>query len=256
MTLSGTNNYGGSTSITANATQPMTVTLSNAASYPAGSSLSLSSSGALATLNSPAGAVSVGDLSGTLNTEINLGTGGMSVNTTMADTFAGQITGAGGLSLDGVSLTLSNSNSYGGGTVLLGGTFAITQSSSAGTGSISFNGDSTFQFKEAVTISNAIGISGGITGVIDTDGTISSITGNITGAGSLTLTNSSTTNASTLFLSGGNAYMGSTLISTGNQQITVVIQNAGAFPTAQNNLSLVSSGVGEVTLNLSALSSL
>jgi autotransporter-associated beta strand protein len=101
------------------------------------------------------------------------------------------------------TLILGAANSYNGGTTLSLGTLRFGNATSLGSGPLSINGNSTLQAGLAATLPNALGISTGITGTVDTNGQNTTLGGAITGAGSLTKTG-----AGTLTLTGG---LGNTL---------------------------------------------
>ncbi|MBI3552505.1 MAG: autotransporter domain-containing protein [Elusimicrobia bacterium] len=136
---------------------------------------------------------------------------------------SGNISGAGALNIlndvGATKLTLTGSNSYGGGTVFNAGTLNINMNSSLGSGAITFNGG-VLQTASTVTVSNAVTLTGN--GTIDTLGNLSSFSGIISGAG--TLTSAST---GTLALTGINAYTGGTVLSSG----TLSINNKAALGT-------------------------
>ena len=124
-------------------------------------------------------------------------------------TYAGQLTGAGGLFKDGAGvLTLSNNNTgHTGPITFLGGTIAIGSATNIGTGSFIFAGG-TLQTTAALSLANtAVIFAGGATVQADAATTLSGI---ISGAGALTKTG-----IGNLTLTGANTYSGGTTVSAG-----------------------------------------
>ena len=133
LTLSGVNAFSGGLSV-----QSGTTTLAGGSAVPNASAVDLSGSAAVII----AAAETIGNLSGTAGTTLNLG-GTLTVTQTPAPvtppfppthlTFAGTITGTGGLVKNGpASLGLTGNNTYGGQTIVNAGALLIGSSNSLG----------------------------------------------------------------------------------------------------------------------------
>ncbi|MFN9000982.1 MAG: beta strand repeat-containing protein, partial [Holosporales bacterium] len=154
--------------------------------------------------------------SGTYASAISIASGAtLGFNSSAAQTLSGIISGAGSLSKNGSgTLTLSNaSNSYSGGTSLLGGTISIAADNRLGgtSSSLYFDGGTlatTATFTLSGTRALSFGSAGGI--FAPASGTTLTVTNNITGSGPLTKADTGT-----LILSGANTYIGGTTISAG-----------------------------------------
>ncbi|WP_296347944.1 autotransporter-associated beta strand repeat-containing protein [Reyranella sp.] len=111
----------------------------------------------------------------------------------------------------GGTLTLSGNNTHTGGTLLSGGTLAVSSDANlgGGAGGLSFDGG-TLKTLGSVTSGRAVTLNAG-GGAIDTNGFNSTFNGVIDGSGHLT-----TTGAGKLSLTGTNTYSGGTVISGGS----------------------------------------
>jgi autotransporter-associated beta strand protein len=141
-------------------------------------------------------------------------------------TVSGAISGAGSLtkSSNGI-LALTQANSYAGGTVVNGGTLSIANSAALSNGTILFNGGTVRANTAGLVITNAIQISNGAIGAIDTNGqtfTLSGLISDTTTNGAL-----AKTGAGTLVLTGTNSYSGGTSVSGG----IVSLDNSNALGT-------------------------
>jgi autotransporter-associated beta strand protein len=111
----------------------------------------------------------MGSLEGQGNTTVALDMPALSVltiNQTIDGTYDGLISGIGGINKDGPNaLTLTNSNTYSGGTMITNGTLVATNNSALGTGAVVLNGGS-LSLGSGVTLDNALsfGASGGTLG--------------------------------------------------------------------------------------------
>ena len=159
------------------------------------------------------------------NAEVLTGTGGLS-NGGYTLTNSGNITGAGALTLSGSGTTVlaGAADTYSGGTIINGGTVAPTTGSGLGTGTVTFASNSavvnattgTFTLNNNFVIaSNAVGAFGAGTGTAPTKEIV--IGGIISGPGAVSL--SAGTNAEvTLNPGGNNTYSGGTLLNGGAVQ--------------------------------------
>ena len=148
---------------------------------------------------SGAGNLSLQGVSGSVTLTIG-NIGGVAANTT----YSGAFSGSGALTKAGSSmLTLLGANSYNGLTTISGGTLEF------GNGMMGYDG----------SLSGTGGISNGTALVYDLAGS-ETYSGNISGAGSLTKTGNGL-----LFLSGNNSYSGSTTVSGG----TLAVSNSAAL---------------------------
>ncbi len=251
LSLGGVSTYTGATNINSGT---VTTTIANAIANT--SALTLANvAGATFNLNNTnqtVGSVSGG---GTTGGDITLGSGTLTANQTVAGTFAGLITGTGGLTLSSSStntLTLSNaSNSYSGNTTLNGGTLSISTDSNLGTapgvatpGKLAFNGGTlknTASFTLDANRGIALNASGGIIEV-DTGATVT-YGGIMAGAGAFTKTGNGT-----LILGGINTYTGNMAINAG----TVSVTNSTGL-NAATNISVASGSTLDLNFNAATL---
>ncbi len=272
LILSSADSYSGATTITAGTLQ---VGVTNA--IPSGSAVSLANA-ASATLNLNNFSDTISSLAGGGSTggNVTLGSGTLTEGNNTS-TYAGVISGTGGLVKQGSgAFTLTGTNTYSGTTVVSGGFLSIssdrnlgTAPSSATAGDLVIN-QGTLQTTAGFTLNSNRGIalgptSGGGTGTFDIAGGTALTYGGIlanngSGSGSLTLTDSGT-----LVLSGSNSYSGGTTISSGTLQVGnggttgtlgsgAVIDNAALFIDLSSNVSVANaiSGSGTVTLTSTA----
>lgn len=192
LVLNGNNTYSGGTTISAGS---ITLNHNNAAGTGA---ISLTSTNPV-TLGT--------DLS--IANNISLGVGETYVNASGTGTLSGIISGTGPLRKDNAAtLILSGINTYSGGTTLVTGTLTLTNSNAAGTGSLQISGG-TLVLSSGVSLSNAVTRTGGTVQVSSGTATLSGI---ISSASAATLTK---TGAGTLVLSGNSTYNGGTVLSAG-----------------------------------------
>lgn len=206
FTLTGANTYTGETNINAG-----TLAVSGGQAISDQSAVTVAS-GATLELN---GSEAIGSLAGAGNVNLNANT-----LTTGADgtstTFAGVISGAGGLTKIGAGvLTLSGANTYGGGTILAGGTIRVENDAAFGTGDVVTTG-STIDYANGVTIANGI--------VLMSDPTLNVDVGSAEQAGAISESGGvhgiTKTGAGTLVLSGANTFTGATNIDEGTLALT------------------------------------
>ena len=186
---------------------------------------------------------------------VSLGAATLTASNTSGSTFAGAITGTGGLVKTGSSyLTLSGSNNYSGGTMINAGTIYLTGSGTVGTasGSITIsNADSTatLDLRNAQTRTGTITMIGQgarlASGDVNNPGSVinngnalefggGQITVSVSGTGGLNVTGGGTINSS-------NSYTGATTISGttgwyGTDQLFV--NNANALGAASGDLTI------------------
>lgn len=229
LTLSNTNTYGGGTQINAGTLainapgQIGTGTITFAGS----SSLRLGYSGGF---------------TGTLTQPIVLGSGvtGTFDTNSFDSTVSSLISGSTGILAvsNGGLVTLSGTNTYGGGTQLSGGSVSITRNANLGTGTVSFTGNSTLKLASAQVFSLPMSISNAVTATIDTNGVDSEISSSIPSSTGILYKQ----NTGKLTLSGNNLYSGGTQINQG----TVAIDASNRLGTGTVTFS------GSSTLQLTA----
>jgi fibronectin-binding autotransporter adhesin len=186
LTLSGMNGYAGATTINAG-----TLALSGNGSVAASSSVNLAAAGTTFDISGANGNRTIQDLTGVAGTFIVLGGNSLTVGTANSTSFAGNISGGGGLTKTGSgTLILSGTNNYTGGTVVSAGTLQGNATSLQG--DIANNA--------AVVFDQA------------TNGTYAGV---MSGTGSLTKTG-----GGTLILSGINTYGGGTTVNGGALSIS------------------------------------
>lgn len=248
VTLTGVNTFSGSMNIAAG-----TLALSGAGTLQvAGTALTLSGAGATLDISNANGDRTIAGLSGVANTQILLGTHNLTLGNSASGTFAGAISGSGGIiKANGDTQTFSGSNTYTGGTTINAGGIAIGAGGTlASTGSVSLLGAGTsFDISQAGT--QTIGALSGVA-----NSTVSLGAGTLTfgdannetfggaftgtgggivkqGAGTVTLTGASTATgtvnvaAGTLALQGGSVANTAGLTLSGNTA-TLDVSSAGS----------------------------
>lgn len=151
--------------------------------------------------------------------------------------FAGNISGTGAVQQIGSGkLTLSGANSYAGGTLISGGTLAVSADNSLGasTGSISITNGGTLDMTQGFTTSRAVSLGAGTENMVaeyNPNGSFYIFNGVVTGAGALNLSGTGT-----LVLAGDNTYGGGTTIGSGS--------------TLSLGLTVTGSTTGSVTGNI------
>jgi autotransporter-associated beta strand protein len=221
LTLSSINTYTGATTITGG-----TLALSGAGSIAASSGVNLAAGGARFDISGANGGRTIQDLTGVAGTSVVLGGNSLTVGTANSTSFAGNISGTGGLTKQGSGrLTLTGTNTYSGVTTVSGGTLAGNTTSLQG----NITNNAAVVFDQS------------------SDGTYA---GNMSGSGSLTKTGSGN-----LTLSGTNTYTGDTTVSAGTLTGTTtslqgdIINNAAVVfnQTTSGTYSGVMSGTGALT---------
>jgi len=193
LTLSGSNIYTGSTTVSAG-------TLSVASDSNLGSGALTLNGGTLAVTGAT-----------TIDNAINLAASS-TLNVGAAVTQTGAIGGTGNLTKTGAeSLTLAGSNTYSGATTVSAGTLSVASDGNLGSGSLTLAGGTTLAVTGATHIDNAIALSGNATVSISADVTLSGV---VSGGNNL-----AKSGASTLTLTGANTYTGTTTVSAGTLSI-------------------------------------
>ena len=246
LILAGNNSYAGGTSITGGF-----INFNSANSF--GSGLITINGGGLqwATGNSA-------DISAQLAA---FGAGGTTFDTNGNNvTLAASLSGLGGLTKTGPGImTLSEVNSYQGGTAVNGGTLAVTADANLGaaSGGLAFGGG-TLQFLAGFITNRAVTLNAG-GGTFDTNGNNATLAGAIGGAGSLTKVG-----VGTMTLSGTGTYIGNTTVNAGTLQAgaanvfapasAYAIANGATLDLASFNQTIGSlGGAGAVTLGTATL---
>ncbi|MGC7404479.1 autotransporter-associated beta strand repeat-containing protein [Pandoraea pneumonica] len=141
VTLTGVNTFSGNMNVAAG-----TLALSGAGTLQvAGTALTLSGAGAIFDISAANGDRTIAGLSGVANTQILLGTHNLTLGNSASGTFAGAISGSGGIvKANGDTQILSGSNTYTGGTTINAGGIALGAGGSlASTGAVSLLGAGT-----------------------------------------------------------------------------------------------------------------
>ncbi|MBV9243407.1 MAG: autotransporter-associated beta strand repeat-containing protein, partial [Methylobacteriaceae bacterium] len=245
LTLSGTISGGGS--LTKIGTGTLTLSFSNTYSggtYVNAGVLKLGSVTALGStsgaLDVNAGTLDLGGFSATVGA-VTLENGGLIENGRLAatsytlsgGTVIAVLAGAGGVTVNGGTVTLFGANTYDGGTNLVSGTLDVANSNALGNTSGGLTmADQTTLSAEAqwLTIANDISLAGG-TEIFDIRATLSGV---ISGTGALSLTG-----MGFLTLSGTNTYSGGTLV---NDLSGVSITSDANLGAASGGLTLGSAG--------------
>jgi len=233
---------------------------------------------------SATGSQTVNNFSGVVGTTLMLGGNTLTFGTATSETFAGSISGTGGLVKQGAGTqTLSGANTYSGGTTLNAGTLIVGNNAALGSGALTVAGAATLDSSSALTLANAINLGTGLTlggsnalalsGVIDGTGGLTKNGGvNLTLSGVNTYSGGTTLNAGTLTV-GNNAALGTGALTvagaaTLDTSSALTLGNAinlGAGLTLSGSNALALSGViggtggltktGSGTLTLSGVNS-
>ena len=229
-TLSGTNTYSGGTTVSAG-----TLVVTNSGNLGAITG-ALTASGGTLDLGNTSQQVGATTISG----------GTVSNGTLTGSSYAGQSGTVAAILAGGSSvltksttgiLTLSGTNTYGGGTVLNNGTLVANNDSALGSGLLTMAGG-TLSNSTGNTLTNSINLSSASTIGVASTKTLS-LSGTITNAGSLTKTD-----AGTLTLSGANTFAGGVSINEGTLSVASINDNLGTATTIN-----IGSGATAGTLN-------
>ena len=236
---------------TSTATIATALTAANGMTKSGGGALALAGDAAVAggvKLSMGTLAVGAGGTAGSLTGDVDsLASTALAFDRSDDSTYAGAMSGAGGLRKSGAgTLTLTGANSHTGGTVLAGGTVALGSADALGSsGTIAFVGGA-IQYSAANTADYSARISTG-TGqafVIDTNSQNVAFATGLKGA-SNPLTKRG---AGTLSLSGSGSFTGATRIADG----TLELANAGAL--AGSTLDMNAADAGTLALSLTGTS--
>ena len=216
LTLTGTNTYAGATLSGGTGT----IVVGNNSAL--GSGIFLVSSGG--------GAIQSNDDSRSLTNSILLLVGtNLTVSGSNNLTLGGVISSIGRLTKSGSStLTLSRTNTYGGGTTLNAGTIILGANAALSTGMLTLGGNGTLQSNDDARLVSNLIATGGNTLTVSGASNLA-LSGAISGTGALTKSG-----AGTLTLSGTNTYTGTTTISAGTLKVSggSAIANTGAVSLA------------------------
>ncbi|VTU19932.1 Outer membrane protein IcsA autotransporter precursor [Variovorax sp. PBL-H6] len=143
---------------------------------------------------------------------IQLDAGGGTLQTDADLTASGIFSGVGALIKTGAgTLTLTDENSYRGGTDLKQGSLAVGNNSALGTGQLAMHEGTTLRFAaDGLDLANPIAFTDAVDPAIDTGPFTATLTGAITGPGDL-----SKLGSGTLALAGANTYSGTTSVTEG-----------------------------------------
>ncbi|MGD0089301.1 MAG: autotransporter-associated beta strand repeat-containing protein, partial [Planctomycetota bacterium] len=226
LTLSGINTYFGSTVVNGG-----TLQLGVGNALPAGTALTVAGG---ATVDCNGFNQSVAVLEGGASTAGTVANSGgpatFSVANSIAETFAGTLTGANlSLAMNGTGqLTLSGANTYGGGTTINAGTLQIGNTSALGSGGLTINGSTLDLDGNSITVASLAGTGGAIVALVSmgadppvvltvNQGINTTYDGVIQdGLATLSLTKSG---SGTLSLTGTNNFTGATTINGGTLEV-------------------------------------
>jgi autotransporter-associated beta strand protein len=221
ITFGAVNTYTGLTTISDGK-----LALSGAGEISASSGVTLTMATAKFDISAATGGATIKDLNGVAGSELVLGNKALILGTSNNSTFNGLISGMGGvLFKDGTgTLSLTNTNTYTGGTTLGAGVVSISADNALGMGQVTF-ATGNLEASGSIMISNTAWLK--FSGAIDIPVMADSLTmtGLIFGPGNLTKEG-----AGTLILNNPNTYSGATVINAGTLQLGV----ANALPAVTN----------------------
>ncbi|XKH39012.1 autotransporter-associated beta strand repeat-containing protein [Azospirillum doebereinerae] len=242
LVLGGNNSYTGATTVSGGGlTINGSLDVNNAVTVGTG-----------ATLTVGASALEIGSLAGAGTVAINSGKE-LTVGSSNAPTsFSGNFSGAGGLTKMGsgtMTLSGTSSGSFSGTMAVREGTLSVAGDANLGSGAVTLNGG-TLTVTGAGTIDNTITL-GVNDGFIDTSVAVT-LSNVISGSGGLTKSGSGT-----LTLSGASTYSGITTVSAGTLLVTGALNGTSGVSVASGATlggtgSIFSSGSNQVTINSGA----
>ncbi|WID97602.1 autotransporter domain-containing protein [Bosea vestrisii] len=258
LTLSGTSTYSGATTVSAG-----TLYINGSGAMSAASDYTIAIGGLL-NINDTLGTVTAGSIAGAgqirIEADSTLETGATNASTT----FTGMIYDAGSIRKVGTgTLTLTQENTYSGGTTIAGGAISISKDSNLGStsGALTLDGgvlQVTGTTLNGLTRNIILGSNGGGFDIVEA-GNSFIVNQSLTGAGSL-----SKTGAGTLVLKGASSYSGTTTVSEGtlragaanafSSNSTFTVASGTTLDLANLNQSIGSlAGAGTVTLGSGTL---
>ncbi|MBX3907529.1 autotransporter domain-containing protein, partial [Burkholderia cepacia] len=252
QTLTGANTYTGGTTVNGGST----LALGAGGSLASAGAVNLAGTGATFDVSAATGAQTIGALTGTGGTNVNLGANALTLNGSGNNTFGGTIGGTGGVTVAGSGTqTLTGANTYTGGTTINGGsTLALGAGGSlASAGAVNLAGTGATLDVSAATGAQTIGTLNGATGATINLGANAltlngsgngTFGGTIGGAGGVTIAG---TGVQTL--TGANTYTGGTTIAAGG---ALQLGNGGTSGSIAGNVvdngALIVNQSGNVTI--------
>jgi autotransporter-associated beta strand protein len=233
LTLDGTNNYGGGTSVTGGTLQIGNDSAVGSGTLALGNGTTILAGGANHTLSNPitlTGSVTAG---GSKNLAIN-----------------GNIGGSGSLTVAvfGI-LTLGGNNSYTGGTDVDAFTLGVTSNSALGTGPLTLSNFANLEtFSTPLTLNNPIVLKG--TDLIQLANGFLTLSGLISGSGGLIAIPTALYPSANLILTSNNTYSGATTINGANVAIMGTQPNSPIIIPSSGGTLLGSGTVGPVNVNV------
>ncbi|MBR2813259.1 MAG: autotransporter-associated beta strand repeat-containing protein, partial [Reyranella sp.] len=253
LVLESVNTYGGATTINAG-----TLALSGTGSIAGSSGVALAASGATFDISGASGSQTIQDFAGVAGTSVVLGNNSLTFGTANSTSFAGSISGTGGLTKQGSgTLTLESYGGYSGATTINAGTLAIVGAGGIGSSSLTVASGATFDISGSGNTENSVAdlAGGGTVRLGSNELVVGNATGTFSGSivdagagpdgnvtrGALTLLEG------TLTLSGVSSYGGITRIYQG---ASLVLIGAGSIADSLY-VAFSPSSAGEATFDIS-----
>jgi fibronectin-binding autotransporter adhesin len=229
-TLTNANTFTGGTTIDAG-----TLALSGTGSLASTSAVNLAANAAL-DIRAAAASQAAASLAGAIGSIVELGVNSLTFGDATDQTFAGSITGTGGIAKQGSGIqTLTGASSYSGGTALNAGGLVVGDNAALGTGALTVNGAASLASSVATTLDNSVVLNAGLT----VQGANSlTLNGVVSGAGSLTKSGTGT-----LVLSATNTYTGATIVNGGTLQVDGILTGTSSVNI---NTGGILSGTGNI----------
>jgi outer membrane autotransporter protein len=224
-TLGAANSYTGGTTINSGMLE-----LGAGSSLAATGSMTLAGPGAVFDISASGANQTIGALSGVAGTTVSLGAHTLTFGDTTNQSYAGTISGSGGVVKTGTGVeSLTGANSYGGGTAVQGGGLIIGNNSALGTGVLSVNGAASLDVINPTSLSNAIALNANLT---VSGSNALTLSGSISGLGGMTKNG-----AATLTLAGANSFTGPVTVNAG----TLELSGAGTL-SSSDDVNLANAG--------------
>ena len=253
LVVESVNTYGGATTINAG-----TLALSGTGSIAGSSGVALAASGATFDISGASGSQTIQDFAGVAGTSVVLGNNSLTFGTANSTSFAGSISGTGGLTKQGSgTLTLESYGGYSGATTINAGTLAIVGAGGIGSSSLTVASGATFDISGSGNTENSVAdlAGGGTVRLGSNELVVGNATGTFSGSivdagagpdgnvtrGALTLLEG------TLTLSGVSSYGGITRIYQG---ASLVLIGAGSIADSLY-VAFSPSSAGEATFDIS-----